>query len=629
MWSFSCHKCHGHCLGCVSEQKASKKQTRIALVGNPNVGKSVIFNAISGFYVEISNYPGTTVDITRAETNWGEIIDTPGVYSLGTTSDDERVTLNTIQDVDMVVNVIGATSIDRDLFLTQQLIDLGLPLIVVVNQIDEAEKSGLKIDCEKLAAELDIEVIPAVATKKQGILNIVKAIAGQKARISPSRTPGLEAVNGAKAEQKIMREKLLGMEALEAGNSAEKMQIYQKRVAKITRLLEESTSSRVPEISWGERIGNWLLNPWIGAFVAVFMLYALFELLGVLVAGNLVDYIFNLLEETYVPWITSLVQNLIPLSLVDELLVGEFGVLTMSVKIIFAVLLPLILAFYLFVSLLEDSGYLPRLAVLTDNILSKIGLNGRAVIPLLLGFGCGAMGTVSTRILGTARERTIVTAILGITIPCAAQQGIIIAMLAAVGGLKVWFAYLAIIGVVMIVSGSVLNKLLHGQSSDLLIDLPPIRLPLLRNIVQKTAFRVWNFLSEAVPLFIISSMIITVLGWLGFLAWLQNFLEPVVVTLLHLPAQFSDIFVMGLIRRDFASVGILDMTGLNQSVRILSDLQILTASVVITLFVPCVAALIVIFKERGWKEALLLWFGTFAISILVGAIVARSFGFLF
>ena len=329
------------------------------------------------------------------------------------------------------------------------------------------------------------------------------------------------------------------------------------------------------------------------------------------------------------PWITSLVQNLIPLGLVDELLVGEFGILTMSVKIIFAVLLPLILAFYLFVSLLEDSGYLPRLAVLTDNILSKIGLNGRAVIPLLLGFGCGAMGTVSTRILGTARERTIVTAILGITIPCAAQQGIIIAMLAAVGGLKVWFAYLAIIGVVMIVSGSVLNKLLYGQSSDLLIDLPPIRLPLLRNIVQKTTFRVWNFLSEAVPLFIISSMIITVLGWLGFLAWLQNFLEPVVVTLLHLPAQFSDIFVMGLIRRDFASVGILDMTGLNQSVRILSDLQILTASVVITLFVPCVAALIVIFKERGWKEALLLWFGTFAISILVGAIVARSFGFLF
>lgn len=625
MWQFSCRKCHGGCSHCASVTTAFSNQTKIALVGNPNVGKSVIFSLLSGFYVEVSNYPGTTVDVSKAQTQWGEIIDTPGIYSLSTASDDELVTLDNLQNVDMVVNVVGALSLDRDLFLTQQLIDMGLPLIVVVNQIDEAEKSGISIDFEKLAAGLGVKVIAAAAVKKRGMIDLIKAISDKEAVISPSVTPYI------KEHFKDNEDKtaFLKAEAFESKNTVVRDRIYDERQKKINHLLVLAVSNEDRPAGWGDYLGNWLLNPLIGSLTAVLILYLLFELLGVLVAGNIVDYIFGILDEKYVPWITTLIDKFIPTAFLQEILSGEFGVLTMSVKIVVAVLLPLIAAFYLFVSILEDSGYLPRLAVLTDNILNKIGLNGRAVIPLLLGFGCGAMGTISTRILGSARERTIVTAILGITIPCAAQQGIIIALLATIGGLKVWFAYVGIILTIMILSGTVLNKFLGGQSTDLLIDLPPIRMPVWKNIFVKTWYRVVNFICEAVPMFVISSVIITILKIVGFLAWLQNFLEPVVVNMLKLPAKFSDIFVMGIIRRDFASVGILDMAGMDNSVRVLSDLQILTATVVVTLFVPCIAALIVIFKERGWKEAAVLWLGTFAISVLIGAVVARSFGFMF
>lgn len=625
MWSFSCSKCHGGCGRCPAAPSAFANQNKIALVGNPNVGKSVIFSLLSGYYVEVSNYPGTTVDVSRAQTQWGEIIDTPGVYSLSTASDDERVTLENIKNVDMVVNVVGALSLDRDLFLTQQLIDMRLPLIVVVNQIDEAEKAGISIDFEKLAAGLGVKVLAAAATKKRGIIDLIKAISQKEAKISPLMTPCVKALFSDDGDKTAF----LKAEAFEAADAAIRDKIYAERQEHINRLTAAAVTSEECKAGWADYLGSWLLNPIVGSLTAVLMLYLLFELLGVLVAGNVVDYIFGFLDEKYVPWITATVDRFIPTAFLQEILSGEFGILTMSVKIVVAVLLPLIAAFYLFVSLLEDSGYLPRLAVLTDNILNKIGLNGRAVIPLLLGFGCGAMGTISTRILGSARERTIVTAILGITVPCAAQQGIIIALLATIGGLKVWFAYVGIVFVIMILSGTVLNKALGGKSTDLLIDLPPIRMPVWKNIFAKTWYRVVNFISEAVPMFVVSSIIITILNMLGFLAWLQKFLEPVVVNLLQLPAKFSDIFVMGIIRRDFASVGILDMAGMDDSVRVLSDLQILTATVVVTLFVPCIAALIVIFKERGWKEAALLWFGTFAISVGIGAIVARSFGFMF
>lgn len=626
---FNC-PCHGACkncmLGCAKVNKIRKNDLKIVLAGNPNVGKSVLFNALSGFYVEISNFPGTTVDISRANTEFGELIDTPGAYSLGNYSDDENVTREILKSADVVVNVAGALTLERDLFLTQQLIDIGFPLILVVNQIDEARKNGVRINCDVLQEDLGIRVIPCVATEKKGIAELTEALLSNDAHISNKVIPAIKEIRNT---DESIAESLSNVLEAEAKDCETKDKIYSQRKETVLAISKKAVKHCGKNFDILSTIGELLLNPFIGGIVALGLLYLLFQILGVFIAGDVVDFLFNKLDTVYVPIITKIVDKIIVFPLFNQILAGEFGILTMSVKIVFGVLLPLISAFYLFMALLEDSGYLPRLAVLADNVLNKIGLNGRAVIPLILGFGCGALGTITTRILGSRKERTIATAILGVTIPCAAQQGIITALLAAIGGFKVWLLYIFIIFVFMVLTGTVLNKLLKGEATDLLIDLPPIRIPLFKNIVEKTFFRVWNFLSEAVPLFIISSVMISVLNFVGFLKWLQQALAPVVVNMLHLPAQFSDVFVMGLIRRDFASVGLLGMAGLEDSARTLSDLQILTASIVVTLFVPCIAALIVIFKERGIKEAVILWLSTFTISVAAGAVVARTFGFLF
>lgn len=626
---FNC-PCHGACkdcmLGCAKVNKICKNDLKIVLAGNPNVGKSVLFNALSGFYVEISNFPGTTVDISRANTEFGELIDTPGAYSLGNYSDDENVTREILKSADVVVNVAGALTLERDLFLTQQLIDIGFPLILVVNQIDEARKNGVRINCDVLQEDLGIRVIPCVATEKKGIAELTEALLSNDAHISNKVIPAIKEIRNT---DESIAESLSNVLEAEAKDCETKDKIYSQRKETVLAISKKAVKHCGKNFDILSTIGELLLNPFIGGIVALGLLYLLFQILGVFIAGDVVDFLFNKLDTVYVPIITKIVDKIIVFPLFNQILAGEFGILTMSVKIVFGVLLPLISAFYLFMALLEDSGYLPRLAVLADNVLNKIGLNGRAVIPLILGFGCGALGTITTRILGSRKERTIATAILGVTIPCAAQQGIITALLAAIGGFKVWLLYIFIIFVFMVLTGTVLNKLLKGEATDLLIDLPPIRIPLFKNIVEKTFFRVWNFLSEAVPLFIISSVMISVLNFIGFLKWLQQALAPVVVNMLHLPAQFSDVFVMGLIRRDFASVGLLGMAGLEDSARTLSDLQILTASIVVTLFVPCIAALIVIFKERGIKEAVILWLSTFTISVAAGAVVARTFGFLF
>lgn len=626
---FSCSSSCNSCKNCTKASKIDERcSLKIALVGNPNVGKSVIFNALSGFYVEISNYPGTTVDVSNAFTEFGEIIDTPGAYSLGDYTDDEKVTQKVIKSTDFVINIVSALTIERDLFLTQQLIDIGIPIIIVINQIDEAKKSGIQINYKNLEDELGVKIIPAIAIKKQGIAQLINSIKNNEATVSNSITPIID--NIIKDLSKCERhETLIAIETQNSIQQEKKETIYSQRKEKINTLIKKIILHTKAKESINDIVGNLLLNPIIGSIVAIIMLYLLFQLLGVFVAGNIVDFIFNKLDTIYIPWITNIIHKFLPSNLIGELLIGEFGILTMSVKIIFGVLLPLITAFYFFMAILEDSGYLPRLAVLADNVLNKIGLNGRAIIPILLGFGCGAMGTITTRILGSKKERTIATAILGVAIPCAAQQGIIIALLAAVGGLKIWLIYLFVIFGLMILTGTVLDKFIKCQSTDLLIDLPPMRMPLVKNTIEKTIFRVWNFLAEAIPLFIISSIIITVLNTTGFLEWLQKVFTPISVHLLHLPAEFSNIFVMGLIRRDFASVGLLGMAGIEGGHSILSNLQILVASIVVTLFVPCIAALIVIFKERGLKETIFLWLSTFIISITVGAILARTLGFLF
>ena len=297
----------------------------------------------------------------------------------------------------------------------------------------------------------------------------------------------------------------------------------------------------------------------------------------------------------------------------------------MALSIIFGVLVPLLTAFYIFMSILEDSGYLPRMSVFCDEALKKIGLNGRAVIPIILGLGCTTMGTITTRILPTNKERMITIALLGIAVPCAAQQGIIVVLIASIGGLKVWALYLLILLSVMALTGTVLSKMCKEKSSDLFISLPPLRVPNFVNIVKKTFSRMVSFLKEATGFFVLSSIIISIMNYFGWLKTIEKLLQPIVVNMLHLPAEFSNVFIMGLIRRDLAASGLFEMANISN----MTPLQVFVSAVVITLFLPCIAMLIMVFKERGIKEGVILWISAFCIAIGTGSILTRVCGVLF
>ncbi|OGI01397.1 MAG: ferrous iron transport protein B [Candidatus Melainabacteria bacterium GWF2_37_15] len=585
-------------------------QPKIALVGNPNVGKSAMFNALTGcYYAEVSNYPGTTVDVSKAFIKEGEIIDTPGAYSIGNYTDDEVVTRKIIEKSDIIINVTSALSLERDLFLTYQLLELDLPLIVVVNQTDEAKIRGIQIDFEKLENLLGVKVIPAVAVANKGISEILKSIRDKEYKLS--------------CHQLSVKEKIAQILELD-NDSIKKEQVYSEIRKNITQIIAEVISEVEKQVNISYIVGNLLLNPYIGAITTIFMLYLLYKVVGVFIAGDLVNFLENEIIAThYIPWITEIVVKIIPSGAINEILIGEFGILTMTVQYLIGVLLPMIFGFYIFMSILEDSGYLPRLAVLSDRFMSKIGLNGRAIIPVILGFGCVTMATITTRILGSKRERTIATAILNLIVPCSAQIGIILGLIAVIGGLVPWLIYLSTLFILMALVGTALNRLLPGKSTDLFIELPPMRVPLLKNVLSKTLVKTWYFLQEATPIFILGFLIISVLHITNALAIIQHLFEPLTVGLLNLPKETANMFIMGLIRRDFGAAGLAEMAGMGGGTAILNNIQILVSLIVLTLFVPCIAAVVMLFKERGFKEATFIWFGSWVLAFGTGAIISR------
>jgi ferrous iron transport protein B len=593
-------------------QKATG-QKKVVLAGNPNVGKSLFFNAFTGKYVNVSNFPGTTIDVPRGDMDENtRLMDTPGVYGLSGMSDEERVAEKAILDADILINVISAISLERDLFLTQQMLDYGKPMIIAVNQMDEAQARNLEIDLPKLEKMLGVPIIPTVAVTREGLDRVRQSISRAKiGNAMPDMPPADE------------------LQALEA-NMADRMKIYglrRQHVNAIARQVVTDTSRPGTATQLlSQRIGQALLNPFIAFISMLAVLFALYQVIGIWVAGDLVDLTEGKLmlgqNAGHWPGIVPLLQGVIGQvfpkgSFFYTVFGGEFGVLTMSVQYIFGVLFPLVLGFYVYISILEDCGYLPRIAVISDGLLNRIGLNGRAVIPLILGLGCVTMATVSTRVLTSNRERTIASTILAITIPCSAQMGVLIALMAKAGGLKAWLAYCVILFTVLIVLGSILNKMLPGRSSSLILDLPPMRVPNLRNIAKKTWVRTVIFLKEAAPLFMLGSLLVAVLQATHMLEAIQAALGPAIRAVLLLPAETAQVFIMGLVRRDFGAAGLYFMADS------ISHAQLLTALIVITLFVPCFASATVLWKERGIKEGLTLLAGSWAIAFGVGALVAR------
>lgn len=613
----------GHCHDCNVNIKIKDGEKKLVLVGNPNVGKSVFFNKLTGLYVDVSNFPGTTVDISYGRYKDYVVIDTPGVYGVSSFNEEETVARDVILFGDIILNVVDAVHLDRDLFLTKQLIDMGKPMIIALNLMDDVRRNGLKVDTVKLEELLGVPVIPTTAIKGEGMDLVLDSIG--KARVG-NRNPELtEKIKEYLDKVDNEAEALLVLEDDE--NVAERHQvkisglrdeIYSDRRKEVDSIVSKAVIETSKGASLRTKIGRWMLNPVTGIPMLAVTLYIMFKILGVFVASTVVGFTEEtIMEGMYRPFIEGIVGSFIsPGTFFGDVLIGEFGILTMAPVYILGLLLPLIVGFYIMMAILEDSGYLPRIAALVDRSLTSLGLNGKAIIPLILGFGCVTMATMTTRILGTKREKIIATMLLGLAIPCSAQLGVIAGLISQLGAFYTVIYVLTIL-LVFIIVGTILNKLMPGESSKLLIDLPPIRVPQLKNVMMKTVQKTWMFLKEATPLFILGALLISIMQYTNILVIIQNAVAPITVGLLDLPKETATAFIMGIIRRDFGAAGLSSIT--------MTQVQTMVSLIVMTLFVPCIAAIMVIFKERGYKDALIIWLGSFVVAFLTGGIIAFIF----
>lgn len=651
---------------------------KIVLAGNPNVGKSVIFNALTGLSADVSNYPGTTIDVARGKLGIDDLADTPGIYGVSSFNDEERAARRMILESEIIVNVISALSLDRDLFLTLQLIDMGKPMLLVINQWDEAVHRGLLIDKPLLSNLLGIPVMSCVAVRKEGIDEIRRSISSaQPGNVSDE----LRQILAPLLDQGIDQAQALliaeGDEptatACDVKPGADRPAIYGSRRILTNDIVEQCVSVPNKAVSFSVKLGRFLLHPVYGAVVAFAVCYFLFyQVLGVWIAGNLVDLTEKkTMKVYYEPVVRRLVANVFPceitvgdtkfdfpsgtiaqkeqasladtaiknakadevsfdfwkehnlLSAIGNILVGEYGLVTLTVTYLLGLLFPLVVGFYLGLSLLEDSGYLPRLAVLVDQLMNKIGLNGRAIIPLILGLGCVTMATITTRLLSTRREKIIATALLGVAIPCSAQLGVVSGTLARVGGVTAWVVYGTVVAGILAATGLLLNMVLPGKSGGLLIDIPPMRMPRADNVFKKTWSKSINFLQDATPMFFVAGFAVTIAQMLGLLELFIKLLQPITVNWLHLPndPRIATTFILGIVRRDFASFGLTEVS--------LTPVQAVTAMIVITLFVPCIATVGVMIKERGPKIALSIWFGSWVAAFAIGGLLSRALPVLF
>jgi len=614
---------------------------RLALVGNPNVGKSVIFNRLTGQYVNVSNYPGTTVTLTRGrariEGREYEVVDTPGITSLVPQSEDERVTRDILlgQRPDVLVVVADAKSLKRTLLLLSQLVELKLPMVLDLNLADEAAKRGIEIDVHGLALTFGIPVVMTVATEGHGIAELGRAV--ERAAVPRNPLREVEAIAselhrsiegngglplGLLAEWLMTSDqglkgslaRLVGetpLASIERGLEAYQVAhrrtaaaaVSQARSQWVDSVLERFRRTRAAEAGrLGELVGRWCREPWTGFPILLGVLAVMYYFVGVFGAGTAVDFLEETVFGVYlVPAATWIIDRVLPIRFIHDLLVGPYGALSMGLTYSVAIVLPVVTTFFLAFGFLEDCGYLPRLAVLADRMFRFMGLNGKAVLPMVLGLGCVTMATLTTRILSTTKERVMATLLLALAVPCAAQLGVVLGMLAWVSFQSLLFLF-GLLALQLLVVGWIADKIIPGKRSDFALELPPMRWPVASNLARKTWSRVRWFLREAVPLFVVGTVILFSLDRLGILPLIVRAAEPVMVGMLGLPARAAEAFVMGFLRRDYGAAGLFDLAREGR----MNSNQILVSLVTMTLFVPCVANFLVMVKEHNFKKAALM-----------------------
>jgi ferrous iron transport protein B len=631
----------------------------IVLVGNPNVGKSALFGALTGHYVTVSNYPGTTVELTRGYLELaGErvpVIDTPGTNSLSPSSDDERVTRDVLLSSEprAVLLVGDAKNIERTLFLALQLAEMEQPLVVALNMWDEAAGRGMDIDVVALGAALGIEAVSTVAIRSEGLDALRRALTAPRrgavriaypapveraiAAMLPvlpagsitARSLALLALGGGEAFRAALGQRIgesaakvvesARVDAQEACDDPLAAVINHTRMRAAWEVADRVRSRRssvaVPSRRVAETLERLATHPVWGLPVLAVVLWLAYEFVGVFGATTLVGIMEDGLFNGWInPTVTSFFDAYVPWAFVRDLVVGPYGVLTMALTYSLALVFPIVGTFFIAFGVLEDSGYLPRLAVMVNRLFKKMGLNGKAVLPMVLGLGCDTMATLTTRILETRKERLIVILLLALGVPCSAQLTVVLTMLGSISPLAMFIWLGVVLGTILLV-GALAARVLPGKGSDFVLELPPLRVPRPGNIIVKTLARIEWYLKEAVPLFVLGTLILFAADRLNLLTKLEAIAAPVLHGILGLPRETAAAFIVGFLRRDFGAAGLYHLAQAGR----LDGVQVVVAVVVITLFIPCIANFFMMVKERGWKTGLAIASFIFPFALLVGA----------
>jgi len=564
--------------------------TKILLMGNPNVGKSAVFSRLTGIHVIASNYPGTTVEFTqgtmRATGEKARLIDVPGTYGLEASSRSEEIAVKMLEDGDTVINVIDATNLERNLHLTLHLLEQATPVIVALNIWDDARHKGITIDVERIEELLGVPVVPTVAVTGEGIKQLVS-------RIPEARSPHV----------------------------AERTE--EERWTEVGRILDEVQSLEHRHHTLLELVGDASVKPLSGIPIAGLVMFVMFAVIR-FIGESLVGYVFEpVFEQLWKPLMTPLSAALRPGSFIHSVLIGHlidgeidfvqsFGVLTTGLFVPIGMVLPYVVSFYLALGFLEDFGYLPRLAVMVDNIMHRMGLHGWTIIPTLLGLGCNVPGVMATRILESRRERMIAATLISIAVPCAALQAMMWGLLAPHGIGYVGLVYLTLF-VVWIVLGRILNAVLRGQTLSLIMEIPPYRWPALRTVSKKLWMRMVAFFKEAVPMVLLGVLVVNVLYSIKVFDILAEATAPLVTRVFGLPKEAVIAIVIGFLRKDVA-VGMLATLGLTAK-------ELVVSVTVLAMSFPCIATFVILGKELGVKDLIKSVLIMLLSSLLVGGLL--------
>lgn len=621
---------------------------KVAIVGLPNSGKSQIFNNLTGEYSVVANYPHTTIETKRARRDVGdqvyELIDTPGLYGLCFQSREEHWVQDLLFDEkpDVIIQCLDACRLKQSLALSADLMDLGIPMIVALNDMDESLRRGIWIDSGKLSQRLRVPVVESVAVNGHGSAELLEAIAQARNGIRGIRYGDVIEKGIASMERKLPPEvksrrkasilllmndsNMFGyMEDVCNGSGIEQ---FREEVDRIKRQLRGSISrvvnnkrshwvdevaqdvaqqQKIPPTDYSHRIARWISHPLSGLPVLAAVIYAMYILVvdvANVMAGWMTTFLWHPVER--------LINGVLPAGFLHDLLIGNYGLLSLGIANALLTVLPILSVFYLLFNTLEDIGYIPNLSVMTNRILEKLGLSGNALMPLVLGLGCKTMATLTTRTLSSPKERLIAAYLIAFSIPCAAQTGINMAILGRMGLSAFLLAY-SVLAFAGVLSGLVLNRFVKGEKrSEFIHELPAMRLPNFKGILLKTYYRLKWFLREALPVFVYASLILFLMDLLGLLDKVRALLSPVVEGVLGLPVAMVDAVILCMVRREAAVGPIVALIKNGQ----MDFVQCIVAVIITTMFVPCFANIMTMFKEFGAKKTLMI-VGAINISALV------------